>query len=71
MFPNLYTELNIAPNIFLPIIPLNKHIMTRLLLEGPVSNPALVSNVVEKVKQSRYRPGGAQRVPRSKGPQFS
>jgi len=46
MFPNLYNELNMAPNIFLPIIPNNKHIMTRLLLEGPVSNPALFNNVV-------------------------
>jgi hypothetical protein len=46
MFRNLYNELNMAPISFLPIIPRNKHIMSRLLLEGPVLNPALFSNAV-------------------------
>jgi hypothetical protein len=46
MFPNLYNELNKSPTIFIPIIPRNKQIMSKLLLEGPVSNPALFSNVV-------------------------
>ena len=50
IFPNLYNELNKAPNIFLTIIPRNKQITSRMLLEGPVSNPALFSNVVLKHK---------------------